>query len=234
MDTMHVHADRTLPAWVQGAELPWLPSPEPGVERRVLERIGGEVALATTLVRYRPGSRFPRHAHALGEEFLVLEGTFSDEHGDYPAGTYVRNPPGTVHAPGSDEGCVVFVKLRQMATPDRRAVCLRPEHHAWHDTVTRGLSRALLDHGDGVSVSLERLQPGAIRPEQDGEGGEEWLVLEGSVRQLHGTEPPLLAWGWVRDPAHHRPAVLSDNGALLWVKRGHLPSTALSGTRLQE
>jgi anti-sigma factor ChrR (cupin superfamily) len=93
-------------------ELPWIPSPQAGVERHPLDRIGGEVARATSLVRYAPGSLFPAHAHPFGEEFLVLDGTFSDEHGDYAAGTYVRNPPGSQHSPRTLPGCVILVKLR--------------------------------------------------------------------------------------------------------------------------
>jgi anti-sigma factor ChrR (cupin superfamily) len=94
---------------------PWVPSPEAGVERRMLDRVGGEVARATSLVRYGPGARFAEHAHGGGEEFLVLEGVFSDERGDYPAGTYVRNPPGSRHRPFSRGGCTLFVKLHQFA-----------------------------------------------------------------------------------------------------------------------
>ena len=118
MRQMTINADRSRPALVHASRLPWVPSPEPGVERRLLERNGGEVAVASSIVRYRAGSRFAAHTHALGEEFLVLEGTFSDEHGHYPAGAYVRNPPGTSHAPFSEDGCVIFVKLRQMAPDD--------------------------------------------------------------------------------------------------------------------
>src|SRR5262249_26047199 len=84
---------------------PWQPSPSPGVERRKLDRIGGEIARATTIVRYAPGSSFSLHRHDDGEEFLVLDGVFSDEHGDYPAGTYIRNEPGSVHVPRTGPGC---------------------------------------------------------------------------------------------------------------------------------
>src|SRR5690606_3301688 len=97
---MQINADRREPVLVHGTDLPWIPSPQAGVDRRMLERSGGEVAVASTIVRYGPGSAFPPHAHALGEEFVVLEGVFSDEHGDYPPGTYVRNPPGSTHSPG--------------------------------------------------------------------------------------------------------------------------------------
>ena len=92
------------------ADLPWSPSPMAGVERRMLDRIGGEVARATSIVRYAPGSRFSRHVHGGGEEYLVLEGVFSDEHGHNPPGSYVRNPPGSVHRPSSAAGCTIWVK----------------------------------------------------------------------------------------------------------------------------
>ena len=96
----------------------WVSSPADGVERRMLEREGGEVARATSIVRFRPGSRFDRHVHGLVEEFLVLKGTFSDEYGDYPAGSYVRNPPGSGHTPFSKPGCRILVKLRQFDAND--------------------------------------------------------------------------------------------------------------------
>ena len=109
MPTELVNADFAGRVVVQTNDLPWLPSPQAGVDRRLLDRVGGEVARATSLVRYAPASRFPAHAHALGEEFLVLDGVFSDEHGDYPKGTYVRNPPGSRHTPHTGPGCTIFV-----------------------------------------------------------------------------------------------------------------------------
>ena len=94
----------------------------PGVTRMMLDRDGGEVAVATSIVRYAPKSRFEPHQHELGEEFLVLDGVFSDEHGDYPAGTYIRNPPGTAQQPHSEQGCTIFVKLRQFDLADQTPV----------------------------------------------------------------------------------------------------------------
>lgn len=102
-----INADFTQRVVLATNDLPWSPSPQTGVERRLLDRIGGEVARATSLVRYAPASAFPAHSHALGEEFLVLEGIFSDEQGDYPAGTYVRNPPGSMHSPRTAPGCTI-------------------------------------------------------------------------------------------------------------------------------
>jgi anti-sigma factor ChrR (cupin superfamily) len=115
---MNINADYSQKVVLNHHDLPWIPSPELGIERRMLDRIGGEVAKATTIVRYQPGSKFPMHTHELGEEILVLEGSFSDEAGDYPAGTYIMNPPGSSHAPLSEFGCTLFVKLRHLG-PDQ-------------------------------------------------------------------------------------------------------------------
>jgi len=98
---MNLNSDFGARAAVHAARLDWTPSPIPGVDRRMLDRIGDEVARATSIVRYAPHSRFSPHTHGGGEEFLVLDGVFQDEHGDYPTGTYVRNPPATSHTPGN-------------------------------------------------------------------------------------------------------------------------------------
>ncbi|MFM7784015.1 MAG: cupin domain-containing protein, partial [Gammaproteobacteria bacterium] len=119
---MKLNADLSLRVVLRASELPWLPSPTSGVERRMLYREGGEVARATSLVRYAPASRFPTHVHGGGEEILVLEGVFSDEHGDWGPGSYLRNPPGSAHAPFSVQGCTILVKLWQFAGGDHAQV----------------------------------------------------------------------------------------------------------------
>ena len=121
---MQVNADYTRRAVEKPAEAVWRPSPAPGVERRMLDRVGDEIAVATSVVRYMPGSRFPVHVHERGEEYLVLEGVFSDSTGDYGRGSYVRNPPGTSHAPWTDPGATILVKLRQFEPDDLAHVVL--------------------------------------------------------------------------------------------------------------
>ena len=108
---MELNADFSKRAVVHAARVSWVPSPIAGVERRMLDRIGEEVSRATSIVRYAPNSHFSAHTHGGGEEFFVLDGVFSDEHGDFPAGSYIRNPPGSRHTPGSEKGCTIFVKL---------------------------------------------------------------------------------------------------------------------------
>src|SRR5690606_22216478 len=101
---------------VAGAELDWQPSPSPLVWRKRLFHAGAaEAGVVTSIVRYDAGAGLHAHGHAEGEEILVLSGTFSDERGDFGAGSYMLNPEGFRHAPSSREGCVLFVKLRQYA-----------------------------------------------------------------------------------------------------------------------
>ena len=76
---MELNADFSKRVAVHAARMPWVASPMPGVDRRMLDRIGEEVARATSIVRYAPGSHFSPHTHGGGEEFLVLEGVFTDE-----------------------------------------------------------------------------------------------------------------------------------------------------------
>ena len=141
---MNLNSDFGTRAAVHAARLDWTPSPIPGVDRRMLDRIGDEVARATSIVRYAPHSRFAPHTHGGGEEFLVLEGVFQDEHGDYPTGTYVRNPPTSSHTPGSEPGCTIFVKLWQFDPDDRTPVRID----------TSGLSFAPAPDLSGVEFAL--------------------------------------------------------------------------------
>ncbi len=92
---MELNADFSRRAVVHAAQMDWVPSPIAGVDRRMLDRVGDEVARATSIVRYAPGSQFSRHTHGGGEEFLVLDGVFRDEHGEYPAGymSAILRPP---------------------------------------------------------------------------------------------------------------------------------------------
>lgn len=202
---------------VRSDQLPWQPSPSPGVDRRMLDRIGGEVARATSIVRYRAGHHFSAHRHGGGEEFLVLDGVFQDEHGDYPAGTYVRNPPGTAHTSGSETGCTLFVKLWQFDLSDR--VHQRLSLSEALVPIDDGLARADL-HADGreqvCGVQLDAGRPLVL----DAAGGLELLVLAGSVLESglwlqHGD--------WLRLPIGSNLQLRAgDQGARVWVKTGHL------------
>jgi anti-sigma factor ChrR (cupin superfamily) len=221
MSDDRINADFSSRAVVATGEMPWIASPQAGVERRMLDRIGGEVARATSLVRYAADSIFPEHSHALGEEFLVLEGVFSDEHGDYPAGTYIRNPPGSRHSPRSSPGCTIFVKLRQMQPEEHRRVVIDTSAAAWQGGDAEGHARIVLHSaGDGGElVTMERLDAGASLPAHDCPGGEELFLLSGDLVDEDGSYK---AGAWMRLPAGSRHRLSSEAGAVYWVKRGHL------------
>jgi anti-sigma factor ChrR (cupin superfamily) len=218
---MDLHADLHQRAVLDTTALPWTPSPIAGVERRLLDRRGGEVARATSIVRYAPGSHFERHVHAGGEEILVLEGTFSDELGDYPAGAYLRNPAGSSHAPFSTGGCTLLVKLQQMHPADQQRLVIDTNNAAWLPGLVNGLEVLPL-HGFGSEhVALVRWAPGTRFQPHRHPGGEEIFVLDGVFQDEHGSYP---AGSWLRNPpgSVHRP--WSETGCTIWVKTGHLPA----------
>jgi hypothetical protein len=217
---MRLNADFSRRVAVHAGSLEWMPSPMPGVERRMLDRIGGEVARATSIVRYAPGSHFSRHVHDGGEEFLVLEGVFQDEHGDYPAGSYVRNPPTSGHTPGSAAGCTIFVKLWQFDPNDRTAVRIPTAATACVPAADRtGVSVLPLFQDAVEEVRLEQWAPGA-RIEIAAPGGLELLVLSGSFEE-QGER--FVEQSWLRLPAGATFAgLVGSDGCRVWAKSGHL------------
>lgn len=202
------------------SETDWVASALPGVDRHMLDRIGAEAGYATSIVRYAPGSRFSEHSHPGGEEFLVLEGVFSDEHGDYPPGTYVRNPPGSSHSPYSVDGCTIFVKLWQFNEQDLEPVRCNTNEQSWRAGLVAGLQVLPLHTFDGVNTALVRWAPHTQFQEHTHLGGEEILVLSGVLYDEHGSYPQ---GTWLRSPpsSTHTPYT-KDEGALIYVKTGHL------------
>ena len=186
-------------------ELEWLPSPGGEVERRMLERQFAESGRATSIVRYPPGSRFRPHQHPGGEEFLVLEGVFSDEHGDYGPGTYVRNPIGSSHAPFSDPGCVIFVKLWQMRPEQDRRVVLETSTDNELLLYEDGRERVVHVHATkAVELSLT---------------GSELLLTRGRLELSDGSYSTL---SWLRTARAQARRGLLEQGSSCWIKRGHL------------
>ncbi len=205
---------------VHSKEMPWKTSPMAGVDRRMLDRLGGEVARATTIVRYAPGSYFSPHVHTGGEEFLVLEGVFQDEHGDFPAGSYIRNPPQSSHTPRSEPGCVIFVKLGQFDTADRTQIRIDTNHKAFAaDDQRSGVETMLLFADDHEEVSLERWEANATI-NLEAERSIEVLVLEGSFEE---SRDQLKEQSWLRLPnGSTSSAQTGPTGAKVWIKRNHL------------
>ncbi len=217
---MELNADFTKRASVHGARTDWIKSPMPGVDRRMLDRIGDEVARATTIVRYAPGSHFSSHIHTGGEEFVVLEGVFQDEHGDFPAGSYIRNPPQSSHTPGSEPGCVIMVKLWQFDLADRTHVRIDTNKmRALPDSLRPGVSVIPLFHDAREDVRLEIWEAGA-EITQPVPGGLEVFVLEGGFTESGET---FAAQSWLRLPCGARlSATAGKDGCRVWIKADHL------------
>jgi hypothetical protein len=215
---MLLNDDVTRRAAVHAARQPWVPSPTPGVDRRMLFRIGDEKARATSIVRYAPDTYFPRHGHPGGEEIFVLDGVFEDDAGQYPAGSYMRNPPGSGHTPGSTAGCVIFVKLWQFRKDDENFVVRRPSEGpaaSWPGVAT---SRKLFDNGH-EQVRLEDWHANAA-VEIANPSGLELLVAEGGFSD--GVEN-FAALSWLRlPPGAHLKAQTGAAGARIWLKAGKL------------
>lgn len=218
---MELNADFTQRVIVHSNDIAWKASPMAGVDRRMLDRIGDEVARATSIVRYAPGSQFSAHTHTGGEEFIVLEGVFQDEHGDYPTGTYVRNPPTTSHTPGAAEGCVIFVKLWQFDADDRNQ--FRTEMDA--DLVAdESGARVNILHADArETVRFVTLEQGKTLIETP-QGGAELLMISGSATE---NGDALTKGSWLRLPQDTQLQITAGaQGAKFWIKTGHLPFAA--------
>lgn len=216
---MRVNADFSRRVVIRPEDYVWTPSPAGGVERMMLDRIGEEVARATTIVRFAPDSWFDAHTHGGGEEFLVLEGVFSDETGDYPAGTYVRNPIGTHHKPHTREGCTILVKLHQFDESDTAQFHIDTTRAEFRPGLVEGLSVLPLHSAASENVALVRWAPGTRFSAHRHWGGEEVFVLEGTFQDEHGDYP---AGTWIRSPHLSEHTPFSDEGCLIYVKTGHL------------
>lgn len=217
---MDINADFSQRVVMHGATMPWVDSPVAGVQRRMLDRIGDEVARATTIVRYAPGSQFTAHTHGGGEEFIVLEGVFQDEHGDYPVGTYIRNPPTSRHTPGSAPGCTIFVKLWQFEPEDRAHVIVDMNKMGKIDDSTRpGVAVTLLFEDERETVQLEHWQPGT-QVQQTFVDGAEILVLAGDFTD---SDDRMEAMSWMRVPRGGQiHGIAGERGTQVWMKQRHL------------
>lgn len=220
---MHLNADFSQRVVIRPEDYNWVKSPTPGVERMMLDRIGDEVARATTIVRFAPDSWFDAHTHDGGEEFLVLEGVFSDESGDYPASSYVRNPIGTRHKPHTRQGCTILVKLHQFDPSDTAQFHIDTSRAEFRPGLVEGLSVLPLHSARSENVALVRWAPGTRFTPHRHWGGEEIFVLEGTFQDEHGAYP---AGSWIRSPHLSEHAPFSEEGCLIYVKTGHLPMPA--------
>ena len=216
---MKLNADWRERVTLDSTQLPWTASPQAGVERRMIERDGEEVARATSVVRYAPNSRFPAHVHELGEELFVLDGEFGDEFGTYGPGSYIKNPPRSAHAPWSMMGCTLWVKLRHLHPRDESRIVVDSQSAVWYPGLVPGLSVLPLSEFETRHTALVRWAPGTYFSPHRHYGGEEIFVIDGVFEDEHGRYP---AGSWLRSPhlSMHKP--FSVEGCAILVKTGHL------------
>ena len=203
---------------INTSEENWVDSPENGVKRIPLQREEKESGLTTSVVEYKKGASFKTHSHPQGEEIFVLEGIFSDEYGDYKAGTYIRNPPGSSHTPFSKDGCKIFVKLNQMDNNDISRVVVDTTQNNW--SPGHGGLKVFPLHSFGTEgTALVKWPAGERFMKHTHFGGEEIFVLSGEFMDEHGKYPH---GTWIRSPhmSIHDPYVKEDT--IIFVKTGHL------------
>ncbi len=227
---MELNSDFSKRVVVHSDRLKWQPSPMAGVERRMLDRVGDEVARATTIVRYAPNSKFSAHVHSGGEEFIVLDGIFQDEHGDYPTGSYIRNPTQSKHTPGSEDGCIIFVKLWQFDLEDRHAVKISAdEMPGITDPQREGVLIMPLYQDEREEVCIEKWSSNTEVIINTFKGAE-LLVLSGSLTE---GEDELVTNSWLRVPINsHIIAKAGNHGAKVWIKKGHLPFISIPSRKI--
>lgn len=221
--THTINGDLSTRVSVDTAAMDWTASPSRTVSRKRVHLVGPvEAGQVTSVVRYAPNSTFHTHEHPDGEEILVLDGVFSDEHGDWPAGTYLLNPEGFRHAPFSREGCTLFVKLRQYPGRTRAHVALRTDLSPWEPSARAGVDVRPLYTQSGFTdtMRLERWPSGAALGRVDYAAGAELFVLEGAFEDELGR---FGAGSWLRLPpgSGHSPRVAED--CVLYIKEGGFP-----------
>ncbi|MGD2139686.1 MAG: cupin domain-containing protein [Burkholderiales bacterium] len=217
-----IHGDLDAFCAADTGSMDWTRSPSGTVWRKRVHLVGpAESGQVTSVVRYDSNSSFPQHDHPAGEEILVLEGVFSDQQGDWPAGTYLLNPEGFRHAPFSKNGCVLFVKLRQYPGADRRHVAVDTNILEWQRCDIDGLSVKTLYQQQGYTdtVELQRWETGSDSATMTYPEGAEMFIIEGGFDDESGN---YRKGSWLRFPAGASHRLRSGDGCVLYVKKGGL------------
>lgn len=227
---MLVNADFSQVAVVKSQDYQWVKSPRGEVERVMLDRIGAEHARATSIVKYLPHTVFPQHQHPNGEEILVLSGVFTENTTThYPAGWYLRSPHDSSHSPSSEQGALIFVKLRQMDLAEKELVRINTNDTAnWKHVDGRHI--CALFHSEHEHTYLENLES-EQRLMTHAPKGLEIFVLSGQLHINHAdlTDSILEAGSWIRLPSDvYFQCYAGVEGTALYVKTNHLPPMVTS------
>lgn len=202
----------------------WQESPSGTVWRKRLHLVGpSEAGQVTSLVMYEANADFHAHAHPGGEEILVLGGTFSDERGDFTAGTYLLNPEGYEHTPFSKEGGLIFVKLRQYPGDSRSQIVVESQKKEWIESTVPEISIKMLysEHGYPEETSLQKWGSGASPGKLSYPGGAEILILKGSIQDEFGSHGEMT---WLRYPTGVEHTPVTTEGCEVYIKRGGVSS----------
>ena len=223
-----LNADMSKQVIVRASQNEWQTSPSSTVRRKRFHLVGEpESGQVTSLVEYLPGATFHRHEHPDGEEILVLEGVFSDEAGDWPAGSWLLNPEGFAHAPFSEKGCLLFVKLRQYPGAAHLKLDWPTLPNQSKPTATKPVtvSELLIQGDESISIVSFGYDEVASDEEQvtreytrQYESGVEGFVLEGEV-EMNGN--PLVQHDWFRLPAGAS-LTLASNQCRLYLKANNV------------
>ena len=219
-----INGDMTKFVAVDTKKMKWQESPSGTVWRKRLHLVGptqgGQV---TSLVMYEANSDFHAHSRPGGEEILVLGGTFSDDRGDFTAGTYLLNPEGYEHAPFSKKGGIIFVKLRQYHGENRSQIVVESQNKKWVESGIPGIAIKMLysEHGYPEQMSLQKWSPGATPGEMSYPEGAEILILKGSLQDQSGLYGEMT---WLRYPAGSKHTPESSEGCEIYIKRGGVTS----------
>ena len=222
-DRHSLNTDLSRRVSVDTQAMDWTQSPGGHVLRKRVHLSGqAESGQVTSVVRYKAGARFPAHDHPGGEEILVLDGVFSDEHGNWPAGTYLLNPEGFRHGPFSEQGCTLFVKLRQFPGRDRKHIAMQTDNMPWIETGGgRAASKTLYTQQPYTDrTRLERWESPADRGELTFPMGAELFVLEGSFSDQFDS---YRSHSWLRIPAGDSVIPTGGRYCQVYIKEGGFP-----------
>jgi len=213
-----LNMDFSQGACLRPDDLEWLSGSIDGASYAYLERDNGGSSHASYFLRLTAGASFSLQSNVRGVELFVLEGTFSDTAGDYPAGTYIRNPLGIIDNFLTQEGCKLFIKLDQFSKEDIAHVVTRPQDRQWQNGI--GSLKVLGLHAHNTeSSALVAWPKNEVFQSHNHMGGEEIVVISGRFIDEHGEYP---AGTWIRSPhmSKHFPRV--EEETLIYVKVGHL------------
>ncbi|MFV0276127.1 MAG: cupin domain-containing protein [Parahaliea sp.] len=219
-DDQSINGDIGRRVVVDTGQMPWSTGFRAGVEQKVLHRVGPvETAQLTAIVRYEPGTRLPRQDTLEGEETLVLEGTLSNKQGDWPAGSYLLNPAGFHHSSWTEQGCTLFVKLRQYPGSGRDQIAVQSRDLPWQLSVRRNAQWKKLYAQEPYTdfMRLEAWDTPAELGQLNFPRGVELLVIKGGFADALGQYD---THSWLRIPAGGSLAPSSDGYCELYIKEG--------------